>query len=280
MAGIIISIVNNKGGTAKTATTVNLGQALAREGKKVLVVDNDSQANATALLCKNEPRMSLHELYSSSGLNEITAEDCIFWVDFQENLFVLPNSSLTATVEPVLIKKGVDGGFTVLRKNLREYVQQNFDFCLIDCPPNMGVFVINSLYASDFAVVPTDTGSKASVQGLLRAIQFIEDVRSDANPDLRFLRVLLTKVDRRTSVSKVIISQLNSYFSPNRIFKEVIPINTDIQKAELKDETIFKFNSKSGGSQAYRRLAKELLTIIEESENPKMENTASPANHG
>ena len=96
----------------------------------------------------------------------------------------------------------------------------------------------------------------------MKAVQFIEDVRQDGNPDLRFLRLLVTKVDRRTSVSRVITSQLRSNFGEEKMFKTVIPINTDMQKAELQDETIFKFNSKSGGAKAYRELTKELLTIL------------------
>ena len=260
MSGLIISVLTNKGGTGKTTTTVSLGQALAREGKKVLIIDNDSQCNATAVLLQGEPRYNLYEVYAAD--NNIYIEDCIHWTEFQQNLYCLPNTPETASIEPVLIKRGVNGGFIALRKALRDYALKNFDFVIIDNPPNHGIFVINSLYTSDFAVVPTEAGSKASVRGLMKAVQFIEDVRQEGNPDLRFLRLLVTKVDRRTSVSRVITSQLRSNFGEEKMFKTVIPINTDMQKAELQDETIFKFNSKSGGAKAYRELTKELLTIL------------------
>lgn len=261
MSGLIISVLTNKGGTGKTTTTVSLGQALAREGKTVLVVDNDSQCNATTLLLNAEPRYSLYEIYAANN-GEISIEDCIQWSEFQQNLYCLPNIPDTASIEPTLIKRGVNGGFVALRKALRIYALDNFDFTLIDNPPNHGIFAINSLFASDFAIVPTEAGSKASIRGLLKAVQFIEDIRNEGNPDLRFLRLLATKVDRRTSVSRVIMTQLKVNFGKEQMFETAIPINTDIQKAELHDETIFKYNPKAGGAKAYRELAKELLAIL------------------
>lgn len=263
MAGLIISVLTNKGGTGKTTTSVNLGQGLAREGKKVLVVDNDSQCNATTILLNSEPDFSLYDIYSG---NNTDIKDCISYVEFQPNLFCLPNQPDTASAEPGLILKGLDGGaFITLRQALRDYARDNFDFTLIDNPPNHGIFAINSLYTSDFAIVPTEAGSKASVIGLLKAVQFIDDIRSDesGNPDLKFLRLLITKVDRRTSICKVITSQLKENFGQDNMFDVVIPINTALQKAELLDQTIFKFDPKAGGAQAYRKLAKELISIFE-----------------
>jgi cellulose biosynthesis protein BcsQ len=262
----IISVINNKGGTSKTTTSITLAQALAKEGKKILVIDNDTQANAsTVLLNKGEYQKSLFDIYNDfSEDNNIDVESFIQWVEFQKNLYCIPNDPITATVEPKLIKAGTKFGFRVLKNVLRDYVLNNFDFCLIDNPPNMGLFVINSLYASDFAIVPADAGSKASIQGLIKAVQFIDDIRKEVNSNLKFLRVLLTKVDRRTSVSQVIMAQLRNNFGASRMFETVVPINTEMQKAELRDQTIFRVNPKSAGARAYREVAKEFLKILKD----------------
>lgn len=259
MKGVIISILSNKGGVGKTTTAVSLGQALAREGKKTLVVDMDSQCNTTSRLLHREPRYSLFDILSTAL--KVSVDDCIHVTEFQQNLYCLPNTPDSVGIEPVIIKLGSDG-FTTLRKAIRDYVQENFDYTIIDNPPNHGIFVINSLFASDFAIVPAEAGSKDSIRGLQKAIQFIKDIQREGNPDLQFLRLLLTKVDKRTSVCRSIMSQLESYFK-DKMFETFIPFNVDFQKAELLDDTIFKYNLKAAGSKAYRELAKELVDVVE-----------------
>lgn len=259
MNGIVTSIFTNKGGTGKTTTVVSLGQALARENKKVLLVDMDSQCNTTTRLLQREPRYSILDTLTSRD-KDISIEDCIYVTEFQHNLYCLPNTPDSVALEPALIKKGIDG-FSILRSKLRDYAVKNFDFTFIDNPPNHGIFVINSLFTSDFAVVPTDAGSKDSIRGLQKAIQFINDINNDGNSDLRFLRLLLTKVDKRTSVSRVIKEQLESFFG-DKMFKTIIPLNVDFQKAELSDQTIFKYNLKAAGTRAYKELAKEFISIL------------------
>lgn len=263
MAGMIISVLTNKGGVGKTTTAITLGHALAREGKQVLVVDLDTQSNATTLLLKEEPTYGLKNLMDDSI--RVSVEDCISWVPYQKGLYCIGNTPDAVTLEPLLIGIGRDGGaYDVLRDRLREYATQNYDFTLIDCPPNHGIFVINALHTSDFAIVPTEAGSKSSVTGLQRAVQLIRGVSKDGNPDLRFLRLLVTKVDRRTAVSKVIVDQLQTHFGEEKMFQNLIPINTSIQRAELANQTVIKYDSKAGGARAYRALAKEFLSIVDD----------------
>ena len=271
--GIIVTIFNHKGGTSKTTTTGSLGHALAREGKKVLVIDNDSQCNLTQMLMKGEPSPSLFDIYS--GNPDITVEDCLTWPQFEPNLSCLPNNPDTGILEPDLIKRGfttgVESSFTILKNSIREYVINNFDFALIDNSPSHGIFTINSLYCSDLAVVPTEAGSKASIIGLNKAVVFIDDLRKGdpennihGNPDLKFLKLLITKVDRRTSVSKIITQRLKDTFGDKLMFQTSIGINTSIQRAELHDETIFQYDAKSGGARDYRLLAKEFLKLMKQ----------------
>jgi cellulose biosynthesis protein BcsQ len=247
--------MNNKGGVAKTTTTVSLAQALCKEGMKVLVLDNDTQCNTTnRLLNKVMPKMKI--LYTN-GFKSIN--DLINFSSIQENLHVIPNGPETSSIEPDLIIQGRDG-FYALNKSLDKILKDKYDFCLIDNPPNMGCFVINSLVASSFVIVPIDVGSSDSVEGLERALEFIESVNK-YNSRLKFLRILLTKVDKRLAICKTTVENIKSAFGKDLVFSSQIPINTNFQKAELRNTTIFKINTSSSGSKSYIKLAKELINI-------------------
>lgn len=262
--GIIISIANNKGGTGKTATAVNLGHGLARLGKKVLVVDNDHQANTTDILLNGVQTMStLFELIDPYSEDVISPGTCIYETQIK-NLYCLPNIDTTSSLEPLLIRSASNGRtLYILRDRLRDYVRENFDVTVIDNPPNLGTFLILSLFASDFVIVPHQSGSKHSLTGLVRAINFIKGIRNEGNPDLRFLRLLITMVDRRTSICRSTISTAEKFLSENEIFKTTIPANTIFQQAESSGQTIIKYRQQASGAQAYIHLAKELVEILE-----------------
>jgi cellulose biosynthesis protein BcsQ len=263
VAGLIISVVSNKGGTGKTTTAVSLGQALALEGKKTLVVDNDSQCNASNVLLEEDLHYSLFELLKFD--KNVSIDNCIYQTGFQPNFYFIPNVADTQTLEPELIRKGTKKGFNILRDRLRKYALENFDITLIDNPPNMGIFVINSLHCSDFAIVPTEAGSKHSLRGLIKAVQFIQDIANDpeGNPHLQFLRLLVTKVDWRTSACRVMTDELKAQFGKEHMFQVLVPTNAALQKAELLDKTIFSYDQSSSAAKAYRELSKELISILE-----------------
>lgn len=261
--GFIISIVNNKGGVGKTVTTCNLADALGKQDKKVLVVDMDSQCNTTAMLMPNglENRYNLYDI-----LNPLTSpKDLDLYTCPTEytNVTLIPNISETATVEPEMISKAPDSFFR-LRNIIRKYAVGEYDYCLIDNPPNMGTFVMCSLYASDFALVPIRAGSAFSVEGLVKATRLIEDIRGKGNADLRFLRLLINCKDARTAISKAITDQIKNTFDKDQIFETEIPTNTTFEKAEAMGQTIFKYDGTAPGARAFRKLAKELLSTLED----------------
>ncbi len=263
MDGIIISIVNNKGGVGKTTTAVNLAHSLTRCNKRVLIVDMDSQCNATTLLLPNGvKRYTMYEFFDLEG-PDIQPERCIYATPY-ENLFCLPNSEDTGSLEPNLMGE-LPRSFMIFRNKIREFVKQRYDFTLIDNPPNMGFFVVSSLYASDFVIVPNEAGSSFSIEGLLKAIRLINDIREKGNQDLRFLRLLITQIDRRLSMSKITINDIRENFEPNQIFKTTIPTNTAFQKAESFRQTILRYDSRTPGAKAYRSLANEIIDIFENS---------------
>ena len=167
----------------------------------------------------------------------------------------------TAGLEPQLIV-GAPGSFLRLRQLLRDYAVENFDFTLIDNPPNIGAFVLCALHAADFVVVPVKAGSAFSVAGLLQAVRLINDVRQQGNNELRFLRLLVNQVDRRTSISKEIAS---SWPRPFGVIKFSKPASRSIllfEKAEAAGKTLFEFSPNAAGSQAYRDLAQEFVAIF------------------
>lgn len=260
--GIIISVLNNKGGCGKTTTACNLADALGRKGKSVLVVDNDSQCNATSKLFpeKMHIKKSLFEILDPDEDN-ISIHQAIYPSDIK-NVSVLANIGITGNIEPDLIMKAPESFFR-LRNSLRDYALNNFDFTIIDNPPNMGSFVLCSLYASDCVVVPIDSGSGDSVEGLSKAMTLIDEVQKQGNPDLKFLRILINRYDKRTAVSRAITEQVTGLFGEEQVFKAVIPINTAFQKSELMKDTIFGIDRTSTGAKAFRLLASELIAIVE-----------------
>jgi cellulose biosynthesis protein BcsQ len=258
MLGRIISVVNNKGGVGKTTVAANLAHALTRRGRRVLVVDMDSQCNATSLMLHKEPRgNTLYEVFTEPELN---IGQCIYPTEY-EKLFCLPNTNDTSALEPPLLKALPDS-FRVIRNRIREYTQQHYDFALLDCPPNMGFFVVSALYASDFVIVPIWAGSAFSIEGLLKAIDLINDIYVNGNADLKFLRLLINQVDRRTAMTKVTIDQLEKNFSPDQIFKTMIPVNAAFQRAENERKTIIRYDPTTLGAKSYRALATELLELF------------------
>lgn len=261
MKGIIISVVNNKGGVGKTTVTCNLSHALTRREKRVLVIDMDSQCNATSLLIhkKTTVNHSLYELLDPEQ-EDFPIENCIYPTQY-ESLYCLPNMSETAGLEPDLIRESPKSFFQ-LREKVRNYVNQNYDFTIIDNPPNMGTFVITSLYTSDFVIVPNQVDSAFSLEGLIKAMRLIKDIQNTGNPDLKFLRLLINQVDRRTSISRVAIQHIQKIFKPDQFFETTIPINTAFKQAEHFRQTIFRYKSSAPGAKAYRKLAQELLEII------------------
>lgn len=259
--GYIISIINNKGGCGKTTTTCNLADALSKKGKKVLVVDTDSQCNATSLLQQKNIaiRNSLYNILDpDSDTNDLKGA---VYPTACKNVLLIPNIPETANIEPDLIAE-TPGSFFKLRHVLRDYATTNFDFTLIDSPPNMGTFVLCSLYTADFVLVPILATSTFSVEGLLKATQLINDVKVKGNPDLRFLRLLINSVDKRTAISSQIIAEVKSTFDNKQIFETMIPINTSFQRAESQGQTIFQYDATASGARGFRDLAKEMIAIL------------------
>lgn len=259
--GKIIAVVNNKGGVGKTSVSVNLGHALANKGHRVAVLDLDSQCNSTSLLVERGIiRNTVYELLSDTRTDP---EFCTYPTAY-DNLFCIANDEDTAALEMELLENpGVPAAYFILRNRCREHLQNRFDFTLIDCPPNLGFFVLSALYCSDFVVVPVIAGSAFSLEGLAKAAKIIGQISEGPNPDLRFLRMLVNNVDMRTHFGKTCMTQLRGQFGGEQVFETYIPASAAFQQAEAMRRTLLRHSSNANASKAYRDLAQELTTIIE-----------------
>lgn len=264
--GIIISVINNKGGVGKTALACNLGAALARLEKQVLVIDDDPQSNASGnLLSQNGIKTHENTLYEllDPEKNNVDPESCIYPSPHQEGLHCLPNVRATSGLDMELVKR-YPHSLSILREKIRDYAKRAYDFTIIDTPPNIGIFTTQALCTSQFVIVPIDASSADSLEGLQEALNLIESVRQSENPELRFLRLLINRIHGKKTICKVIAAEIVKRFESDERFETTIPENTALQQAVYLRQTIYKYDRTSRAARAFYKLAKELLEITKD----------------
>ena len=199
--GRIIAIANQKGGVGKTTTSINLSASLAAKGKKVLVIDTDPQGNTTSGfgIEKNELEDTIYELI----LGECSIRDCII-SNVIKNVSVVPSNVNLAAAEIELI--GVDKKEFIL-KNEVDYVKDDYDFIIIDCPPSLNMLTINSMTTADSVLVPIQCEYYA-LEGLSQLIHTINLVKERLNPNLNIDGVVFTMYDSRTNLSMQVVENV------------------------------------------------------------------------
>ena len=248
-----IAFVNNKGGVGKTTSAVNLGHALAVRNKKVLLIDLDSQCNATGIFLKDGAQgNTLYELYSDDSSVDVAS--CIYPTNY-DNLWLLPNVHETATLELVL-STTPDKGYLLLRERLHHACTQ-FDYILLDCPPNLGLFAVQAMATASNIIIPIECGSRFAIDGMQRTMEAISGVQQHFNDGIRSVRLLITRADKRTSISRITTHQLRKHFG-EEVFDTVIPLNTAVQQAELLHRTVIDYAPESNGAQYFHVLANEI----------------------
>lgn len=246
-----IAIANQKGGVGKTTTSINLSACLAEKGKKVLVIDTDPQGNTTSGfgIDKNDLDNTLYELI----LGECSIRDCIIR-DVVENVSVLPANVNLAAAEIELI--GVDKKEYIL-KNEVDYIKEDYDYIVIDCPPSLNMLTINSMTTADSVLVPIQCEYYA-LEGLSQLIHTINLVKERLNPELQMEGVVFTMYDSRTNLSLQVVENVKANLK-QKVFQTLIPRNIRLAEAPSYGIPINKYDMKSAGAEAYMSLADEII---------------------
>jgi chromosome partitioning protein len=248
----IITIANNKGGTGKTTTAVNLSAGLAfQKGYRVLLIDFDPQGNASISLDIDIENLK-HSVKDLLGNSNYPAEN-LLWKK-GETLRILPANSTLKDVEPELLGS-VDGRLR-LRARLSPIVDE-FDYVIIDTPPTTGIFTQAPLIASHEVLIPVDVGY-FSLQGIRQLLEEIGKVREHFNPDLQIAGILLTKFDSRTTFSHQVEKTLRNSFG-DLTMKTMIRINIDLVRSQVDRQSIFAFDPHCAGAHDYQNLVDELV---------------------
>ncbi|MBU1167204.1 AAA family ATPase, partial [Patescibacteria group bacterium] len=219
----VISIINQKGGTGKTTTAINLGAALAEQGKYVLLADLDPQANASSGLgVKADP--SIGNVYDAL-IGDKSVSDMLYKTP-EKNLHLLPAHEDLSGANIELV--GLEQREFKLKEALVR-VRENYDYIIIDGPPSLGLLTINALVASDELIIPVQCEYYA-LEGLSQLLQTVDLIKQGLHPDLKVLGALLTMYYRRIRLSEDVVTEVRNNF-PHHVFKTIIPRNVRLAEA-------------------------------------------------
>ena len=254
----ITAICNQKGGVGKTVTAVNLGIGLAREGKKVLLVDMDAQGSLTASLGYQRPDQMENTLATILGriiLDEpVSPGEGI--LHQAEAVDLLPANIELSGLEVTLVN--TMSRETILREYLNS-VREQYDVILLDCCPSLGMLTINALAAADQVLIPMQA-HYLSIKGLEQLIRTISNVKRKINPSLSIAGILITMADMRTNYSREIIEMLHkAYDTQLRIFSSIIPLSIRAAETSAEGRSIYLHDPAGKVSAAYAALTQEVL---------------------
>ncbi len=248
--GLVISLLNHKGGVGKTTSAINIGAALVELGKKVLLIDLDPQANLTLSL--GIPR------HPNTIYEAIRGESPLVPYNVKENLDVVISTLDLSGAEMELIN---EAGREFIMRELFEPLKDNYDYLIIDCPPSLGLLTLNALTSSDIVYIPLQTEFLA-MQGLAKIKQIIQKVKLRLNKKLEIGGVIPTMYDHRKVLNRDVVATIKKYFGA-LVFETMIRDNVALAEAPAQRKDIFAYNPNSSGAEDYLALAREILERTE-----------------
>lgn len=249
--GRIIAVANQKGGVGKTTTAINLAACLAEAGKKVLTIDLDPQGNMTSGLGvdKNEVENTVYELMLDECSVKESMTDTVV-----EGMKIIPSNVNLAGAEIELL--GINEKEYIL-KNAVDYIRDDYDFIIIDCPPSLNMLTINAMTTADSVLVPIQCEYYA-LEGLSQLMHTIDLVQQRLNPDLLIEGIVFTMYDVRTNLSVQVVENVRTNLD-TKIYDTLIPRNIRLAEAPSHGLPINMYDSRSAGAESYRLLAKEVI---------------------
>ncbi len=254
----VIAIANQKGGVGKTTTAVNLGIGLAKEGKRVLLIDCDAQASLTESLGYRNPDDM--DITLSTLMQKVIEEQPINANDgilhHTEGVDLVPANIELSGMETALIN------IMSRERILKEYINQvksNYDYVLIDCTPSLGMLTVNALTAANEVIIPVQAHFLPA-KGLEQLMKTVSKVKRQINPKLKIGGILLTMLDNRTNFAKEISSLIRSTYGNNlKIFKAEIPMSIRAAETSASGKSIYAYDKNGKVAEAYKNLTKEVL---------------------
>lgn len=248
--GLVVALTNQKGGVAKTTTTVNLGTALAASGKRILVIDFDPQGNAaTALGLASHHAISIYEVLTyQTSMREAIMKSAI------PELFYVASSFNLAGLDHELY--GTENPEARLKTAI-ESVAQDYDYIFIDCPPSLNLLTVNAMVAAQELLIPMQCEFYA-LEGLSYLLQMVAKVQKNLNTDLKIEGIIFTMYDERSNLTGAVVDDVKKHFK-KEIYQTVIPRNVRVAEAPSHGKSVLLYDLQSKGAKAHVELAREFL---------------------
>mgnify|MGYP000550061282 CR=1 FL=1 len=250
MVAKVIMLGNQKGGVGKTTSAVNIATIIAASGYKVLLIDLDPQGNSSSGVAGNKKQKGTYQWLMANYPNPAQPT-------YIPNLDLVPASMDLAAAEIELMS--VSNREYILKQRI-EFIKNQYDYIIIDCPPSLGFLTVNALCASDYVLIPMQCEYYA-LEGISHIIQTIQRVQNGLNPHLKMLGIILTMYDKRSSLNQQVANDIRYHFQSN-VFTTVIPRNIKIAEAPSHGKPIILYDVKSIGAISYMDATKELLQRI------------------
>jgi chromosome partitioning protein len=241
-----IVIANHKGGVGKTTSSINISAGLAKKGKNVLIIDADPQSNLTESFGIFDPVKDLYLSFSKGEPLPI--------INVKKNLSIVPNSLNFSGIELEIAGRMPR---EIILKELMAGLDKTFDYCIIDCPPSLGLITLNALVAADEVYIPMEAEFLA-YRGIDSIVGIINLVKKHFNPGLMIKGVFFTKYNEQRVLTKEIKTQIKGYFGDN-LMKTAIRVNVALAEAQSSGKDIFEYDPKSNGAKDYMSLVNEII---------------------